>query len=205
MRHRCVPRWDGARGKKQLWHLYVRTWGPFGVNVLYWRKTLRATLLGLFGAAEWFGARGNVPPLPLLVTPLAWHFTTKCAAVKSAESWMSNHFSQLRDHSYVAMKITAKENDANDIFADVSITPATIISAFAIELQWSCCKFLWSVRRQLARYGQSGENVHELVCSSTAIVASASWRGPRVTLHKSAWCQQSNLSLRPWSNICVPR
>jgi len=48
---------------------------------------------------------------------------------------MSNRFSQLRDHSYVAMKITAKENDANDIFADVSITPATIISAFAIELQ----------------------------------------------------------------------
>jgi len=33
------------------------------------------------------------------------------------------------------MKITAKENDVNDIFADVSITPATIISAFAIERQ----------------------------------------------------------------------
>jgi len=28
------------------------------------------------------------------------------------------------------MKITAKENDVNDIFEDVSITPAAIISAF---------------------------------------------------------------------------
>jgi len=33
------------------------------------------------------------------------------------------------------MKITAKENDVNDIVADVSVIPPTIISAFAIELQ----------------------------------------------------------------------
>jgi len=35
------------------------------------------------------------------------------------------------------MKITAKENDAHNIFANVSATPVrpTIISAFAIELQ----------------------------------------------------------------------
>ena len=33
-------------------------------------------------------------------------------------------------------------------FADVSVTPATIISAFAIELQWSWCKLLWLVRRK---------------------------------------------------------
>jgi len=31
-------------------------------------------------------------------------------------------------------------------FADVLITPVIIISALQIELQWSCCKFLWSVR-----------------------------------------------------------
>ena len=41
-------------------------------------------------------------PLPSLVTPLVWHFATKHAAVKFAEPWMSNHFSELRDHSYVA-------------------------------------------------------------------------------------------------------
>jgi len=33
------------------------------------------------------------------------------------------------------MKITASENDANDIFADVLVTPATIISAFALWCQ----------------------------------------------------------------------
>jgi len=33
------------------------------------------------------------------------------------------------------MKITAKEKDVNDIFIDVSVTPATIISRLAIELQ----------------------------------------------------------------------
>ena len=31
----------------------------------------------------------------------------------------------------VIMKITAKVNDVNDIFADISVTPATIISAVA--------------------------------------------------------------------------
>jgi len=55
--------------------------------------------------------------------------------VEFAEPWISNNFSELRDHSYVVMNITAKENDVNDIFADASVTPATIISAFAIELQ----------------------------------------------------------------------
>jgi len=50
---------------------------------------------------------------------------------------MSNHLSEFGDHSYVVMKITAKENDVHNIFADVSVTPVrpTIISAFVIELQ----------------------------------------------------------------------
>jgi len=30
-----------------------------------------------------------------------WHFATKCAAVKFAKPWMSNHFSELRDRRYV--------------------------------------------------------------------------------------------------------
>jgi len=33
------------------------------------------------------------------------------------------------------MKIMAKENDVSDIFADISVTPATIITAFEIERQ----------------------------------------------------------------------
>ena len=32
-------------------------------------------------------------------------FTTKCAAVKLAESWMSNHFSELRTHRYIGSAI----------------------------------------------------------------------------------------------------
>jgi len=50
---------------------------------------------------------------------------------------MSNHLSEFGDHSYVVMKITAKENDVNNIFADVSVTPVrpTIIIAFVVELQ----------------------------------------------------------------------
>jgi len=38
------------------------------------------------------------------------------------------------------MKITAKENDVNDIFEDVSITPATIISAFGSRCYLNVCK-----------------------------------------------------------------
>ena len=50
---------------------------------------------------------------------------------------MSNHLSEFGDHSYVVMKITAKENDAHNIFADISVSPVrhTIISAFIVELQ----------------------------------------------------------------------
>jgi len=35
---RGVTRLDGARDKKQLWRLRVRTWGLSEANVLYWRK-----------------------------------------------------------------------------------------------------------------------------------------------------------------------
>jgi len=57
-----------------------------------------ATLLGLFGAPSDSGPGALCP----LVTPLVWHFATKCAAVKFAEPLMSNHFSELRDHNYVS-------------------------------------------------------------------------------------------------------
>jgi len=46
------------------------------------------------------------------------------------------------------MKITAKAIDVNDIFVDVSVTAASIISTLASKLQWCCCKFLWSVGRK---------------------------------------------------------
>jgi len=48
---------------------------------------------------QWFGAPGIVPPSS---RPLVWHFATKCAALKFAEPWMSNHFSELRNHNYVS-------------------------------------------------------------------------------------------------------
>jgi len=37
----------------------------------------------------------------------------------------------LENELAVNMKITVKVNDVNDIFADISVTPATIISATA--------------------------------------------------------------------------
>jgi len=37
---RGVTRLDGARGKKQVWRLHIRTWGLSEANVLYWRKCL---------------------------------------------------------------------------------------------------------------------------------------------------------------------
>ena len=33
-------------------------------------------------------------------------------------------------------------------FVNISVPPATIISKLEIELQWSCCKFLWTVGRK---------------------------------------------------------
>jgi len=37
---RGVTKLDGARGKKQVWRPYVRTWGLSEANVLYWREYL---------------------------------------------------------------------------------------------------------------------------------------------------------------------
>jgi len=44
---------------------------------------------------------GHCALLAPLLTPLVWHFATKCAAVKFAEPRMSSDFSEMRDHSYV--------------------------------------------------------------------------------------------------------
>ena len=37
---RGVTRYDGPRGKKQIWRHHVRTWGLSEANVLHWRKYL---------------------------------------------------------------------------------------------------------------------------------------------------------------------
>jgi len=87
--HRSVLRWDGAWSKKQVWCPHVWIQGLQGVNVLYWRKNLRQ---GWSFQRSGHCAYSTLLPL-LLVTPLVWHFTT-CAAVKFAEPWMSNHFSE---------------------------------------------------------------------------------------------------------------
>ena len=44
-------------------------------------------------------APGHCAPL---VTPLVWHYRDNLAALKLAEPWMSNHFSELREHNYVS-------------------------------------------------------------------------------------------------------
>ena len=60
---------DGARGKKQVWGLHVRTWGLSEANVLCWRKYLRHWW-EFSASTHWFDARGIVPPLSSLATPL---------------------------------------------------------------------------------------------------------------------------------------
>ena len=59
---RGVTRLDGARGKKQVWHPHVRTWGLSKANLLYWRKYLRhcwdflAPVAVIPCPLQWFGA-----------------------------------------------------------------------------------------------------------------------------------------------------
>jgi len=66
---RGVPGLDVARGKKQVWHPYVRTWGLSETNVLYWRKYLWHCFDFSVPAAV-IRRLGNCAPMPPLVTPL---------------------------------------------------------------------------------------------------------------------------------------
>ena len=59
MWQRGVPRLDCARDKKQVRRLHIWTYDILGVNVLHWRKNLWHCWL--FGAPQWFCARGFVP------------------------------------------------------------------------------------------------------------------------------------------------
>jgi len=69
------------------------------------------------------------------------------------------------------MKITAKENDVNDIFADDSLTAATIIRASANELQWYAA----------SSCGQSGEKRCEKWKTRKAVAVVARSIGGHVT------------------------
>jgi len=66
-------------------HLNLRY---FGSKCIALKKKL-TILLQLFGAPTDSVPGALSPPY----TSLVWHFVTKCAAVKFAEPWMSNHFS----------------------------------------------------------------------------------------------------------------
>ena len=63
---------------------------------------------------------------------------TKCITALLMTDTTSSNFPKA-NITNIIMKITAKESDVNDIFGDVSVNPATITRAFAIEIQWSCC------------------------------------------------------------------
>jgi len=61
LKARGVTWLDGARGKKQVWHPYVGTWGLSEANVLCWRKYLwqcwdfSAPLAVILCPPQWFG------------------------------------------------------------------------------------------------------------------------------------------------------
>jgi len=64
VRHRGVPRWDGAWGKKQVWrpHVWIQV-RPCGSNrTVVEEKTW--SIFGTLGWPQWFGACNFVPTLP---------------------------------------------------------------------------------------------------------------------------------------------
>jgi len=58
-----------------------------------------------FSAPPVIRSPGQFACLAPLVTPLVRHFAKACAAVKFTKPWMSNHFSELRDHSCVSSTV----------------------------------------------------------------------------------------------------
>jgi len=69
---RRVTRLDGARGKKQAWHPYDRTWGLSEANVLHWSsydivRTFRRPAVIRRPHSD--SAPGELCPLLLVVTP----------------------------------------------------------------------------------------------------------------------------------------
>jgi len=95
--HRGVPRLDGARGKKQVWRPPCSNLRSFGSECTVLKKNFRH--------CRDFSAPGAFCPLASHVMPLVWYFATNCATVKFTEPWMSYHFSELRDHSYVSSAV----------------------------------------------------------------------------------------------------
>jgi len=67
----------------------------FGIKCLGLKKKLN-DIVEAFPRPLVIRRPGHCVPL---VTPLVWHFATKCAVVKFAVPWMSNHFC-LREYNY---------------------------------------------------------------------------------------------------------
>ena len=64
---RGATRLDGARGKKQVWRPYVRTWGLSEANVVHWSS---CDIVRTFRHPHSDSAPGELCPLPPVITPL---------------------------------------------------------------------------------------------------------------------------------------
>jgi len=70
---RGATKWDGARGKKQVWRPHFRTWGLPKANVLHWsscdivRTSRRPTVIRRLHSDS---THVKLCPLPPVVTPL---------------------------------------------------------------------------------------------------------------------------------------
>jgi len=78
-----------GRTEVRLRPVQERSLAPPYLDLSYFRINCPALKKNLLLFAT-FRRPGHCVPL---VTPLVWHFATKCAAVKFAVPWMSNHFS----------------------------------------------------------------------------------------------------------------
>ena len=98
-----------------------------------------------------------------IVTPLVWHFATNCAAVKFVEPWVSNHFSELREHNYVSSAtypecstkdwwgkscwLNPRENDPDVVQGPVGLTTSsTLLGPVLVWSQHNYQKCLLIVR-----------------------------------------------------------
>ena len=81
--------------------------------------------------------RSPATKLSRIAPPLHWAAVT-AAKLKSTPRILKGWKNYIENHS--------QRQRYKRQFVEVSVTLVTIISAFAIELQWSCCKFLWSAR-----------------------------------------------------------
>jgi len=150
----------------------------FGSKCTALKKKL-ATLLGLLGAPQWFAA---------LVTPLVWRFETNCAAAKFTESWMSKHFSELRERNHVSSArypecptedwwgkscwLNPRESDPNIDQGPGGVTSSlTLLGPVLVWNQQNYLKLLLIVRFSKSSYGccPAGTGLFDLPVSVWAV------------------------------------